>query len=393
MNSKIISGIFIVALLVNGCISEYNATMSSNEKEVLFVDGNIIENTMATFYITKSFPLDSIPDEIFIKNADLYIIGSNGYKSPRAINSWYDGRYQIWVEELDDDVEYGIQIEYDGDTYQSSLSKPLHTPEIDSVSWEQPEKSDAIIFRVSTQDDRTGASFFMWSYTEDWEITADYRTTIFFNPMTGDFSIDNSAPQYYCWRKNESDRFIVGSTESLRENRVVNQQLYQYNTADNRFSTLYSVNVTQRAMSKGAYEYYQNIIKVNEEMGGLFTPQPSELIGNITCITNPSKKAMGYVEFTKNTTQKRIFVYPYQLTRSSIASGCYTIPHEDVLTILMENNISLAHFYNWGYRPAGAGMMYEPYTAPMEWAQTYCTDCTVRGGTKNKPDFWPNDHQ
>jgi len=22
-----------------------------------------------------------------------------------------------------------------------------------------------------------------------------------------------------------------------------------------------------------------------------------------------------------------------------------------------------------------------------------CVDCTLRGGTKNKPGFWPNDHQ
>ncbi len=33
----------------------------------------------------------------------------------------------------------------------------------------------------------------------------------------------------------------------------------------------------QRKISRGEYEYYQEKIKINEEMGGLFIPQPSEL--------------------------------------------------------------------------------------------------------------------
>ena len=33
----------------------------------------------------------------------------------------------------------------------------------------------------------------------------------------------------------------------------------------------------QRALSKGEFEYYENKVKLSEEMGGLFTPQPSEL--------------------------------------------------------------------------------------------------------------------
>ena len=394
MNSKIISGILIVVLVI-GCVSEYNVMLPSSDREVLVVDGSIIEDTDVLFYISKSFPLneDIILNDIFVNDAQLNIIGSDGYISPSAINQGR-GAYQIAVGKLNDDVEYGLQIEYEGDTYRSALSKPLYTPEIDSISWIQPDSAGIVSFRVSTHDDAGAARFFSWSYTEDWEINTVYYTSIFFRPASETFYEDFSFPYFYCWRKNESSKLLLGSTESLRENRIINKLLYQRGLENDHFSLLYSVTVNQKVISKAAYEYYQNIIKLNEGMGGLFTPQPSELTGNITCITDPSKKVMGYVETAKNTTQKRIFVYPAQLTHPFIPSNCNSITNDSVRTFLQKNDLTYVYFYQRGYRPAGgADRTFYPQIVPIEWAPSTCTDCTARGGTKNKPDFWPNDHQ
>ena len=51
---------------------------------------------------------------------------------------------------------------------------------------------------------------------------------------------------------------------------------------EDRFTVLYSIQVQQRALSKEGYEYYLNVQQQNEEMGGIFTPQPSEIQGNIS---------------------------------------------------------------------------------------------------------------
>ena len=390
--------LILVALLLTGCITEYNAILPENDKKILFVDGSIIENTDVTFCISQSFTLDideihRIPEESFINNANLNIIGSNGYKSPPAINQG-KGTYRISIGKLDDDVEYGILIEFNGDIYQSALSKPLYTPEIDSISWVQPDSAGIVSFYLSTHDDMEGTKFFMWNYTEDWEIRSVYPTTVFYNPdykaqMQDPFYLDNSEPYYYCWKKNESS--LVGSTESLNENRIIDQLLYEHSSESDRFSMLYSITVTQRVISKGAYEYHQNQTKLNEEMGGLFTPQPSEIIGNITCITNPSNKIMGYVETVKNIRQKRIFVYPEQLKRPVIHSSCGHLPQVD---LPMEE--AYAHYYRLGFRPAMLDLVaYSNYgvVGPSQWALSHCTDCRANGGTKNKPDFWPNWHE
>lgn len=60
--------------------------------------------------------------------------------------------------------------------------------------------------------------------------------------------------------------------EINKDNRVKDKCLYSIEADDIRFSCYYSTIVKQRKISKGEYEYYQEKIKLNEEMGGLFVP-------------------------------------------------------------------------------------------------------------------------
>ncbi len=413
MSSKILSILSVLALAAVSCISEFDAKLPANEAQTLVVDGSIVGNTEVTFHLSKSFSLDSlhVPEESFDVDAKLIIIGSDGYQSPPAINMG-KGEYRIAVGELNDEVEYGVQIEYGGDTYQSTLSKPLYTPEIDSISWIQPEKYGTVSFYISTHDDTEETKFFLWDYTEDWEITAEIMTTIFFEKNK--FVERRPAPYYYCWKKNVAGKFLIESTESLNENRIINKELYRIEPgASDRFTRLYCVTVSQKAISKEAYEYYQNKIKLNEEMGGLFTPQPSELNGNITCITNPSKRVIGYVEVAKNVAYKRKWIEEPQVTRWDApdystppqrlyictSSGDEVYIYKDVCTAFTPclGTSYFTDLYLWGYRPAGYPIYLQrptpEYDMEAVWAKQACSDCTANGGTKNKPDFWINDHE
>ena len=394
MKTKIISGLFILFVAVTACVSEFNAKLPSNQEEILIVEGNIMENTDATFYLSKSFPIDSVfnPYEGFVNNARLTLIGSDGYQSQSATNLGM-GRYSLSTGTLDDNVAYGLQIEYDGNTYRSSLSKPLHTPEIDSVSWIQPEARGTIFFQISTHDDKDGAKFYMWDYKEDWETAAYYYTTIFLNPADGTFYNIYPAPEYNCWKSAVSNEFLIGSTESLSENRIINKQFMQSDPQSDRFSVLYCITVNQKAISKGAYEYYHNKITLNGEMGGLFTPQPTELSGNITCLTDPSKKVMGYIEVSKNTAQKRIFIYSGEIKSPPPYSNCTTITQDSIKQIMSQYNYTYVDIYRMGYRPAVQDPRAYPDVFPSDWAYSDCTSCIAAGGSKNKPDFWPNNDQ
>jgi hypothetical protein len=413
MKLKALSVSCILSLIIIGCVSEFDAKLPLNDMQILIVDGSITEGEV-TFHLSKSFPLDSSDVSNLDMEAKLTIIGSNGYQSPPAIKTERmvtkvingkkkERKEAYWIAavgELNDGVEYGIQIEYNGETYRSTLSKPLHTPEIDSISWIQPVEEGAIFFRISTHDNTEGSKFFLWSYTEDWESTATFPTSVFLdiygspgNPPRGYYSED-WAPFYYCWKKDTSKEILIGSTESLSENKIINQQFYEVDVADERFSVLYGITVSQKAITKGAYEYYQNKSKLNDEMGGLFTPQPFEVKGNITCITDPSKKVIGYIETVKNISQKRIFVSRKQITRQIIIStgSCVLIPHDSVPRYVSDYSTNIYRdFYKMGYRPAGAKNILTG--KPETWATHSCTDCVEKGGSKDKPDFWPNDHR
>jgi hypothetical protein len=399
MNVKTISAFLL--LLATGCVSEFHPVLSTDDQHILFVDGSIVANTESTFRISESFALqsDTVPEASFVDRAAVHIIGSDGYKSAAAIGRG-KGVYQIAVGTLEKDVSYGIQIDYDGDIYQSELAKPLETPEIDTLYWVQPEALAGVSFYISTHDDTDRAKFFLWNYTEDWEVSVIHDTLyISYDPETNAFTYSPGFnPHFYGWKKQEY--YALGSTESLQENRVIDKLLYQLKPEGDRFMTLYSVTVTQKAISQAAYEYYQHVQKQNEEMGGLFTPQPAELSGNIKCVTNPSKKALGYVESFENISRKRLFVYPSTWPNPLIwpleprweyENYCGKHSYSNDYLLGLGFSYRSLYYHQLKYRPVDAITV--PYLAPGGWAPAICTDCREYGATKDRPDFWPNGHR
>ena len=46
------------------------------------------------------------------------------------------------------------------------------------------------------------------------------------------------------------------------------------------------------------------------------------------------------------------------------------------------------------FRPINAHIDEESHRLVIDlWAPAICADCRENGGTKNRPDFWPNDHK
>mgnify|MGYP000452999208 CR=1 FL=1 len=83
------------------------------------------------------------------------------------------------------------------------------------------------------------------------------------------------------WCHDKSAKIIVGNIGTNKDTQLKDKWLYSIKADNNRVFHHYSTLVKQRKISRGEYEYYQEKIKINEEMGGLFIPQPSELPTNI----------------------------------------------------------------------------------------------------------------
>jgi hypothetical protein len=100
---------------------------------------------------------------------------------------------------------------------------------------------------------------------------------------------------------------------------VFEKKLVSYPYEASQFRWVYTINVTQYALTKEAYEYWDNLKKNTEKIGSIFDPQPFADFGNIHCISDPDEPVIGFISAC-STSQKRLYIfysqvhYPYDLS-------------------------------------------------------------------------------
>ena len=109
----------------------------------------------------------------------------------------------------------------------------------------------------------------------------------------------DNPPYAQGWVHRLSKDILINSTANFNDNHLKDKILYSIDNEDVRLSHLYSTFVVQRRISKGEYEYYQCKERFTNDMGGLFTPQPSEMPTNLTC-SDKNKRVIGYVGVNQN---------------------------------------------------------------------------------------------
>jgi hypothetical protein len=174
---------------------------------------------------------------------------------------------------------------------------------------------------------------------------------------------------------------MIASTAHLSQDRVFEKPLVSMGSSDMRVSYIYSMELTQMAISKEAYIYWENIRKNSDDIGGIFSPQPSEIQGNIKCVSNPSERVLGYISAAV-VSKKRKYAY-------GVDMGIYTPPKNcESVNVGPENPVSIEELYLTGYDVVS----YFEDTNESYWVTKRCVDCRVYG-TKNKPAFWPTNHK
>ncbi|HEX6426387.1 MAG TPA: DUF4249 family protein, partial [Niastella sp.] len=227
--------------------------------------------------------------------------------------------------------------------------------------------------------------YYRWTTEETWEYHSSYYTSLDFlrNPATNEIKgikwrRPDMLPEeklYTCWKGENSTSLILGSSKKLSIDSIHKPLIY-IQPGSWKVSVLYSLNVKQYALSKEEYEFLEKMKSNSEETGSIFGHQPSELKGNIHCITNPNEPVIGFIGIA-NRQEKRIWI-----KRTDLPDWRYMLPCEEH-TVPTDS----AAFYS-AYMP----------TNPIEYGPsgilTYlavnpnCVDCTLRG-TNVKPSFWP----
>jgi hypothetical protein len=366
--------ILFLIVLFAGCKKPFDAPETSEAGTVLVVEGGIAVGDSADnkILLSRLKPLEDTTLSNPELGAIVSIVSSTGRNW--LLREVSRGEYSA-VNNIPFNADYKLRVTTrSGKRYETPFLKPVSTPDIDSVSWLQPQ--DLNIY-VNSFDPTNTTKYYRWEYVETWEYRAYYESFLDF--VNGEIVYRPPGDQIYsCWRTKASNTIILGSTVALSEDRISFQPLVKIPYGDEKGSVRYSIFVKQYGMTKDAFEFW-NILKKNTELTGtLFDPQPSQLPGNIVCLDDPSEKVIGYVSAGRQVT-KRIFI-----RRAELSSW----PKEDESVGCVEKKGSFDEMnealkadttYAPAYTITGGGVAI---------AKKICVDCRRKGGTINKPTFW-----
>jgi hypothetical protein len=299
-----------------------------------------------------------------------------------------NGEYTVSQLTLNNGTNYRLHIRTsDGKEYASDYTSVKYTPSIDSITWQR--ENDGLRIYVNSHDPQNDAKYYQWKFEETWEIHSTYNNKLmyFTDPVTTvptavaykypDKSDDTTI--YKCWSTLNSSTIILGSTEKLTSD-VVHLPVQYVEPHSEKLSVLYSINLRQYAISKDEFLFLQKMKKNTEQLGTLFDPQPSEISGNIHCLTNPNETVIGYVEITQEQV-KRTFI-----SKSQVPDWNYD---PDCVFIEVANNPDSIAKYGVDLMPTLVSKE-NPFMGILSFfaAPPHCVDCTLRG-VHQKPDFWP----
>jgi len=374
----------ILICFLSNCISDYVAVGVKDTEGILVVEGIILEEG-TTIKLSRSVKLDDrLPGQLSdVLFAHIEVIDeNNNVIATAASNMTTPGTYMITDKiTFTPGMKYALDIQIDNKHYRSDFVAPVHTPDIDELSWKSNE-DNSIDILVSTHDPVNETLYYRWAFEEDWEIRSKEFGAYIYNPFTGEITPQSQwGPnnKYYCWASDYSKSFLLGSSGKFMNAVIKDHKIHNFKPGSTRFSYLYSILVKQYGLNKEAYDYFENLQRNVDESGSLFAPQPSEKSGNIQCLSNPDEPVIGYVVFTKEIVNRLYIEFAFPTLEDEFSCG-------------EERECSVYELYDaylegWGIRNAEwPGPSY--ICVPIR-----CVDCTLRGGTKNKPDFWPNDHQ
>lgn len=363
--------------LFTGCKKEYIPEIKEGTNSFLVVSGfiNTAENSVTKITLSRTVGLQDsvlfVPEEF----ADVTIESDGG--NIYSLDYSGNGNYLSNMLNLDNGRRYRVNVETnDSKKYQSGFVAVKQTPAIDSIVWRQ-ENKDVIIY-ANTHDPLNNTRYYWWDFEETWQ----YRT-----PNASIYGVNNGRiyvrpPEEQtqdCWTTGNSKGILIGTSSLLTDDVISMQPLLTIGNKDSKIYVRYSILVSQYGMTAEAYDYWKKIKNNSQQLGTLFDEQPSQLRGNMYSVSDPGEPVIGFIGAAKQQ-QQRVFIQHDQLADWGFDpfTGYICAP-----LIVAQNPDP----YEYNYDVPG----YVPWyfvTGGLYLITRECVDCTLRGGTNQRPSFW-----
>jgi hypothetical protein len=360
------------------CTKAYNPPPSQVNYKFLVIDGVLANSTDSPSVIRLSRTVqltDSTTSSTPEAGAKVSVQGSSG--EIFSFTEMAGGIYKSIPLTLNYNEQYRLRITTSGGgQYESDYVPVKQTPHIDSITWKQ---QNAVTISANTHDPANYAKYYRWDFVETWQYTATYdRTIAESNGMI--YYVESTTQTYNCWSSDNSTDILLGSTVALSQDVISEAPITLIPQNSEKIGIRYSILVQQYALTEEAYQYFQVLKKNTENLGSIFDAQPTQLVGNIHSVTNPSEIVIGFIT-ASSVQQQRIFISNNQLNNWN-----WVYNGEDCRLISIAQNPNNFLIYNY------PDTSYAPYyfisPSSIQLAKKVCVDCSVRGGTTNKPPYW-----
>ncbi len=157
--------------------------------------------------------------------------------------------------------------------------------------------------------------------------------------------------------------FVLGESLSSSTNLLFKN--LKFISPNGTYAEGHSVEVSQYALTKEAYDYWKKVKDQQSNVGSVFDPPPAQIAGNLSYVNDRNIPVIGFFEVS-SVKKERIFIRPtdfFELTKESAEFST--------------SDINANCFAPLGW--------IGPFIPPA-----WCDDCSLlENSTKTKPSYWP----
>ena len=136
----------------------------------------------------------------------------------------------------------------------------------------------------------------------------------------------------------------------------------------------YNIKVYARSISEAEYRFRRNLESSSTGFN-LFTPNPGEIAGNVSCEEVPSEHVYGYISTSSSSSIEAVLDQRYL---KAMTPNPYSL-------VVPSPSVDLSVYLNGGMWPVAWMMLGD--SMPVGWGKLRCIDCIEAGGTLEKPEF------
>lgn len=372
---KIYLGMFAILLSFTTCIESFDPEISKYDSLMVIVGELVQTDSIQEVEVSRSSGYNE-KDWLPVSGCVVYLEDDNG--NIFIYDETDEGIYTCHIppEYINIGVSYRLIVNtVDSVRYVSEYDKMPECPDIDSLYYAFEEKvgdieAQSLVqgsqFYLNLKRDEKQAKYCRWTFKETWIYKAYFENNAIIE--NGEIvMLDSAVSVPTCWMTTDINSVYTAQVE----NQLKQVELNYVSNETPRLYYKYSLLVRQFGINQGAYAFWNALESQFEDAGSLYEVQPQSITSNITNAEDPAEIVIGYFN-TASVKEKRIFVE--RDLGMNVEDFCD-------FKALPENSTEWPDF----------AYLYIDSDLPdfiMMTTDFACFDCTYRGGTSVKPDFW-----